>query len=100
MAAKWYLELPMNFLSDYGTLAMAFLTHFQLHIRYKTGTELLTCLRQSNYTHIFYHIHEWRKRRRLIKAQISDQLLADWLTKSLLLPIARDVSMGGVVTEE
>ena len=46
------------------------------------------------------HIHEWRRKQRLIKAPIPDQLLADWFTKSLLPPISRDVSMGGVVTEE
>ena len=46
------------------------------------------------------HIHEWRRHRRLIKAPIPDQLLADWFTKSLLPPISRDVAMGGVVTEE
>ena len=31
---------------------------------------------------------------------IPNQLLAEWFTKSLLPPISRDVSMGGVVTEE
>jgi hypothetical protein len=31
---------------------------------------------------------------------ILDQLLAEWFTKSLLPHISRDVSMGGVVTEE
>jgi hypothetical protein len=36
----------------------------------------------------------------LIKATIPDQLLAEWFTKSLLPPISRDVTMGGVVTEE
>jgi hypothetical protein len=36
----------------------------------------------------------------LIKAIISDQLLMKWFTKSLLPPISRDVTMGGVVTEE
>jgi hypothetical protein len=36
----------------------------------------------------------------LIKATIPDQLLAEWFTKSLLPPIARDVAMGGVVKEE
>ena len=41
-----------------------------------------------------------RRRGRLIKAPIPDQLLADWFTKYLLPPIARDVSMGGSVTEE
>ena len=79
---------------------MAFLTHFQLPIRYETGTELLTSLRKSINTHISDHIHEWRRRRRLIKATIPDQLLSDWFTKSLLPPIAHDVAMGGAVTEE
>jgi hypothetical protein len=36
----------------------------------------------------------------MIKAIIPDQLLAEWFTKSLLPPIARDVAMGGIVTEE
>jgi hypothetical protein len=36
----------------------------------------------------------------MIKAIIPDILLAEWFTKSLLPPIARDVAMGGVVTEE
>ena len=79
---------------------MEFLTHFQLPIWYETGTNLLTLLRKTTSTHISNHIHEWRRRCRLIDAPIPDQLLADWFTKSLLIPIARDVSMGGVVTEE
>ena len=36
----------------------------------------------------------------MIKATITDQLLAYWFTKSLLPPIARDVVMGGAVIEE
>jgi hypothetical protein len=99
-AAKWYIELPRASFQDFNSLAMSFLTHFQLPIRYETGTELLTSLRQTNSVHISDHIHEWRRRRRLIKAIIPDQLLAEWFTKSLLPPIARDVAMGGVVTEE
>jgi hypothetical protein len=99
-AAKWYIELPHASFHDFNSLAMSFLTHFQLPIRYEMGTELLTSLRQTNSVHISDHIHEWRRRRRLIKAIIPDQLLAEWFTKSLLPPIARDVSMGGVVTEE
>jgi len=79
---------------------MAFLTHFQFPIRYETGTDLLTPLRQSTSTHISNHIHEWRRRRRLIKAPIPNQILTDWFTKSLLSPIARDVAMGGAVTKE
>jgi hypothetical protein len=36
----------------------------------------------------------------MIKAIIPDILLAEWFTKSLLPPIAHDVTMGGAVTEE
>ena len=79
---------------------MAFLTHFQLPIRYETSTRLLTCLQKSNSTHISDHIHEWCKRIRLIKAQIPCQLLANWFKKSLFPPISQDVAMGGFVTEE
>jgi hypothetical protein len=99
-AAKWYIELQRGTFQDFNSLAMDFLTHFQLPIHYETGTELLTSLHQTNSVHISDHIHEWRRRRRLIKATIPDQLLAEWFTKSLLPPISRDVAMGGVVTEE
>jgi hypothetical protein len=36
----------------------------------------------------------------MIKVIIPNILLIEWFTKSLLPPIARDVAMGGVVTEE
>ena len=36
----------------------------------------------------------------LLRPLILGQLLADWFKKSLLPPIARDVAMGGIVTEE
>ena len=100
MAAKWYIELPQHSFVDFGSLETMFLTHFQLPIHYETGTDLLTSLQQNTSTDISDHIHEWRRWRRLIKVPISDQLLADWFTKSLLPPITRDVRMGGVVTEE
>jgi hypothetical protein len=38
--AKWYIELPRGFFFDFNTLAMAFLTHYQLPIRYDTGISL------------------------------------------------------------
>ena len=100
MAVKWYIELPKHSIVDFISLAIVFLTHFQLPIRYEMGTDILTLLHQNTSTHISNHIHEWRRQRRLIKAPIPDQLLADWFIKSLLSPIARDVAMGGVVTEE
>jgi hypothetical protein len=58
-AAKWYIELPRGFFFDFNTLAMAFLTHYQLPIRYDIGTEILTSLKQTKGTHISDHIHEW-----------------------------------------
>jgi hypothetical protein len=36
----------------------------------------------------------------MIKVVILDILLVEWFTKSLLPLIARDVAMGGAVTEE
>ena len=41
-AAKWYIELPRVYFDNFTTLAIIYLTHFQLPIRYETGTELLT----------------------------------------------------------
>ena len=41
-ATKCYIKLPTRSFYDFHSLAMAFLTHFQLPIRYETGTELLT----------------------------------------------------------
>jgi hypothetical protein len=60
----------------------------------------LTLFRKSIATHILDHIQEWRRCQRLIKAIVPDQLLVDWFTKSLFPCIARDVTMGGEVTEE
>jgi hypothetical protein len=59
-ATKWYIELPRGSFQDFNSLAMSFLTHFQLPIRYEMGTELLTSLHQTNSMHISDHIHEWR----------------------------------------
>jgi len=76
-ATKWFIELLSAAFFDFQSLAIAFLTHFQLPIRYETGTELLTSLWKNTTTHISDHIHEWRRRRRLVKAPIPDALLAD-----------------------
>jgi hypothetical protein len=37
-ATKWYIELSRNSFVDFNSLAMDFLTHFQLPIWYETGT--------------------------------------------------------------
>ena len=41
---KWYIELPQHSFVDFGSLAIVFLTHFQLAIRYEMGTDILTSL--------------------------------------------------------
>ena len=99
-AAKWFIELPTASFFNFQSLAISFLTHFQLPIRYETGIELLTSLHQNTTTHILDHIHEWRWRRRLVKALIPNALLVDWFTKSLLPKISCGVAMSRAVTEE
>jgi hypothetical protein len=58
---KWYIELQRGTFQDFNSLVMDFLTHFQLPIRYETGTKLMASLRQMNIVHISDHIHEWRR---------------------------------------
>jgi len=79
---------------------MEFLKHFQLPIHYETGMKILTSLCQDTTTHISDHIHEWRRRWRLVEAPLLDYLLADWFCKSLLPQIAKDVALGGTVIED
>ena len=43
-ATKWFIELPTSSFHDFGSLAMAFLTHIQLPICYEMGTNLLSSL--------------------------------------------------------
>jgi len=65
---KWFIELPISSFRDFGIFTMAFLTHFQLPIRYEIGIDLLTSLLQKTSMHISDHIHEWCRQRRLVKA--------------------------------
>ena len=99
-AVKSYIEFTCGTFQDFNSLGMAFLTHFQLRIHYEMVTHLLTSLKQDTTTHIYDHIHEWRRRRHFIKFWIPDQLLTDWFTTSFFSPIARDIAIGACVTEE
>ena len=40
-AVKWYIELPVGTYTTFDDLAMTFLNHFQLPVRYEVGIELL-----------------------------------------------------------
>lgn len=100
VAAKWYIELPYNSFDNFERLAITFLNHFQLLVRYEMGTKLLTSFRHNTSTHISNHIHEWRHHRRLIKDDIPDQFLVDWFIKLLFMYIAKDVALSGVTKKE
>ena len=73
----------------FDDLAMTFLNHFQLPIRYDVGTELLSTFRQDKATHILDHIRRWRRWKRLIKAFMPPEFLLEWFLKSLL-PLHRE----------
>ena len=94
-SAKWYIELPIASFVDFGSLGNAFLHHFQLPIWYDSRMELLTSFQQGDATHISDHIHEWKRRRREIKADILDLFL-----KYIHPQIYKDVTMMGPWSEE
>ena len=57
-------------------------------------------LTQEKATHISDHIQEWRRRKRMIKANIPPEFLLEWFMKSLLPYISKDVSTSGVTFDE
>jgi hypothetical protein len=83
--AKWYIELDRSRYSSFGELAMAFLNHFQLPMRYDAGTELLANFEQTIADHIYDHIREWRHWKSLIKIPVPPTFLLEWFLKSLVL---------------
>ena len=80
----------------FDDLAMTFLNHFQLPVRYDVGIELLSTLQQDKATHISDHIQEWCTWKRLIKYFIPLKFFLEWFLKSLLPYIMKDVSTSGV----
>jgi len=60
----------------------------------------LVNFQQDTATHISDHILEFRRRKRLIKAEISLGFLLEWFLKSLQPEISKDVSLFGVYMEE
>ena len=80
-AVKWYIELPRGAFSFFDDLAMNFLNHFQLPVRYDVGIELLLTFWQDKATCIFDHIQEWHRWKRFIKAFIPLEFLLEWFLK-------------------
>ena len=69
-----------------------FLQYFQIPIRYDEGVEFLLSYHQNTMTHITDHIHEWQWRRSLCKIRLDDMIFLDWFLKTLLPPIAKDIT--------
>jgi hypothetical protein len=99
-AVKWYIELDHSRYSSFGELAMYFLNHFQLPVRYDIGTELLTNFEQKIVDHISNHIREWRRRKSLIKVPVPPTFLLEWFLKSLVPQLSKDVATSRVFYEE
>jgi hypothetical protein len=90
-AAKWYIELNRSRYSSFGELAMAFLNHFQLPMRYDDGIELLANFEQTTTNHNSDHIREWRHWKSLIKVPVPPTFLLEWFLKSLVPQLSKDV---------
>ena len=97
---KWYIEFPGGTYTSFNHLAITFLNHFQLPVRYDAGTEVLSTFLQDKATHIYDHIQEWHRQKRLIKSFIPPEFLLEWFLKSLFPYIAKDVSTSRVQNEE
>ena len=100
-ASKWYVEQATSTHTTFETLAQAFLSYFQLPLRYDTRTELLTSFKQSSSTRLSAHVQEWRRRRSLCRAPpFEDRVYMDWFLCTLLAPIGKDVASHFPQTEE
>jgi hypothetical protein len=97
---KWYIKFDRSRYSSFGELAMAFLNHFQLPVRYDAGTELLTNFEHTTTDHISDHIQEWRHWKSLIKVPVPPAFLLEWFLKSLVPQLSKDVATSRVFYEE
>jgi len=55
-SAKWYIKVYRSRYYYFNNLAMVFLNHFQLPVRYDVDTELLDNFEKTKADHIFDHI--------------------------------------------
>jgi hypothetical protein len=90
--AKWYVEEKSGSHTTFQSLAKEFFTLFQLPIRHDNGLELLSNFKQTSATHIADHIHEWRRRRSLCKAETTKQQCLNWFLRSLVSLLGKDVA--------
>jgi hypothetical protein len=97
---KWYIELDRSRCSSFGELAMAFLNHFQLPMRYDVGADLFVNFEQTTMDHISDHIREWRCWKSLIKVPVPPTFLLEWFLKYLVLQLSKDVVTSDVFSKE
>ena len=69
-------------------------------MHYNAGTELLLTFWQYKATHIFYHIQECRRQKRLIKSFIPPDFILEWFLKSFFPYIMKDFSTSRVKNED
>jgi hypothetical protein len=81
-------------------MVLVFLNHLQLSVRYDVDMEILFTFHQDKATHIYNHIQEWCRWKRLIKSYIPPYFILEWFLKSLLEYIWKDVSTSRVMSEE
>jgi hypothetical protein len=86
--------------TSFSELAMAFLNHFQLPMRYDADTELLANFKKTKVDHISDHIREWRCQKSLIKVPVPPAFLLEWFLKSLVPQLSKDVATSRVFYEE
>jgi hypothetical protein len=98
--AKWYIELDRSRYSTFGELAMLFLNHFQLLVRYDVGIELLANFEKTKVDHISDHIREWQCKKSLIKVPVPPAFLLEWFLKSLVPQLSKYIATSGVFLEE
>jgi hypothetical protein len=93
---KWYIELDSSKYAYFNDLAMVFLNHFQLPVRYDVDTELLANFEQTKVIHISDHIREWHRRKSLIKVKVPPTFFLEWFLKSLVPCVSKDVATSRV----
>jgi len=76
----------------FESLANTFLSFFQLPVHHDTRLELLYEFKQRIFIHIADHIHEWRLRRSLCKAETTKEQCLELFLKSLVSIIAKDIA--------
>ena len=91
LETKLYIKLLSATYDIFLDLATIVLNHFQFPVWYDVGTDLLSTFWKNKATHIYDHIQEWRRRKRLIKANIPPEFLLEWFLKYFLPYISKDV---------